>query len=126
MPARASSSRSPRGSGSQLIETLQESITSLLAENRRLKNQLDRLQEHGRSSSEPIGRQLAALTRRVARAVEGGRGQAKASTRRAPQKRTRRPITDPAVLERRRAALAKAREVRAARRAASASEGAGS
>lgn len=117
MPARATSSRAQGRSGSQLIETLQVNITSLLAENRRLRNQLSRLEQRGKGSSEPIGRQLAALTRRVARAVEGGRGSSSRST---PQKRTRRPITDTQVLERRRAALAKAREVRAARRAAAA------
>lgn len=43
-----------------------------------------------------------------------------AATTAAPKTRKRKPITDPAVIEKRRAALAKAREVRAANRAAAA------
>jgi hypothetical protein len=43
---------------------------------------------------------------------------AKTATASAPAKKPRKPITDPAILEKRRAALAKARAARAAKRAA--------
>ena len=55
-----------------------------------------------------------------AAAAPRGRGRPRKSAAAAPAKRTRRKITDPAVLEKRRAALAKARQVRAQKRAAAA------
>jgi hypothetical protein len=66
------------------------------------------------------GRSAAASASAKATATPSGgrraRGRKKSTAKAA--KRTRRPITDPVLLEKRRAALAKAREARAAKRAA--------
>ena len=77
----------------------------LLAENKMLRSQVRRLERELRA----VQAGLAALD-----GTRGGRRTRAAST----VKRTRRPITDPAVLERRRQALEKARRVRAEKRAA--------
>ena len=79
----------------------------LVTENKMLKSQVRRLE-----------RELRAVQAGLA-ALDGARGGRR--TRAASGvKRTRRPITDPAVLERRRQALEKARRVRAEKRAAAA------
>lgn len=79
----------------------------VLAENKILRAQVSRLE-----------RELRAVQAGLA-ALDGARGgrRTRAAT---ATKRTRRPITDPAVLERRRQALEKARRVRAEKRAAAA------
>lgn len=79
----------------------------LVTENKMLKGQVRRLE-----------RELRAVQAGLA-ALDGARGgrRTRAAT---GAKRTRRPITDPAVLERRRQALEKARRVRAEKRAAAA------
>ena len=79
----------------------------LLAENKTLRTQVRRLE-----------RELRAVQAGLA-ALDGARGSRRTRAV-AAVKRTRRPITDPAVLERRRQALEKARRVRAEKRAAAA------
>jgi len=113
--------RRPRLSGDDLVGQLTVMVDKLIAENRELKRALARVQKS------PVGaglgeaaRALAGLQRRVSRALDGdgGRGRRRGAANAAAAVRTRRPITDPEVLERRRAALAKARSARAAKRAA--------
>lgn len=93
-------------------QTLQREVKELTTENARLRSQL---QEIGSA----LGR-LTGSRGRGARAALAVAGEAR-------PKRTRKPITDPEQLERRRQALAKARAARseklAAARAASASGG---
>jgi hypothetical protein len=103
-------------SGSGAIDDLTNSVNELIRENKALKAQLARFTGNGGWPAAP--RQLIALQRNVMRAMTGG---ATTRTRRvrattpvtttAPQ----RKITDPAVLERRRASLAKARAARSAK-----------
>lgn len=97
------------GSGNGLASSLLGQVTDLVAENKQLTQE---------------NRELRAIVDRVSQAVKGrssrrlsaaGGGSEAGPTR---QRRTRRKITDPATLERRRAALAKARKVLADRRAA--------
>ena len=87
------------------LRRLVEKAEAVTIENKLLRTEVKRLQ-----------RELRAVQSALAGLAPGGsrRGSAAATRTR----RTRRPITDPAVLERRRAALAKAREVRAQKRAA--------
>ena len=117
--------RRPRLSGDDLVGQLTVMVDKLIAENRELKRALARVQKS------PVGaglgeaaRALAGLQRRVSRALDGdgGRGRRRGAANAAAAVRTRRPITDPEVLERRRAALAKARAARAAKRAAGAGQ----
>ena len=94
--------------GNGLASNLLSQVTGLVAENKQLTQE---------------NRELRAIVDRVSQAVKGSSrrqssgGGAGADAPR--QRRTRRKITDPATLERRRAALAKARKVLADRRAAS-------
>jgi hypothetical protein len=94
-----------------LASSLLSQVTDLVAENKQLTRE---------------NRELRAIVDRVGQAVKGvsaGRqsagGASAASDKPVRKRRTRRKITDPATLERRRAALAKARKVLADRRAAS-------
>ena len=93
-------------------------ITQLIAENRQLKRQLDRLSSGAAgTASKSTERVLRSLQRKVSIAVgdaSGARGR-RGREPVAAQARPRRKITDPDVLERRRQALAKARAVRAAK-----------
>ena len=86
-------------------ELLRHENAELLALNEQLRAQLDQ-----------IGTALGRLTRGERRGR--GRRAAAASAGEPTARRPRRPITDPEVLERRRQALARARAVRAERRAA--------
>src|SRR5438067_2489259 len=91
---------------------LVENVDRLLAENRDLKRQLARLQRSvGTGDLGQSARTLAGLQRRVSRALDNASGGRQARTQ------PRRKVTDPDVLEKRRAALAKARAARAAKRA---------
>jgi len=87
------------------LRKLVEKAESVTIENKALRTEVKRLQ-----------RELRAVQSALVGLAPGG-GRRRSGGGAAP-KRTRRPITDPAVLERRRAALAKAREVRAKNRAA--------
>jgi hypothetical protein len=94
-------------------------ISALIKENRDLHRQIDKLSKLAVGAGSGITeRTLRSLQRRISGTVDGGR---KSTGRRsapiAPASRRRGKITDPALLERRRQALAKAREVRAAKRA---------
>ena len=87
------------------LRRMVEKAESVTLENKTLRSEVKRLQ-----------RELMAVQSALAGLAPGGsRRRSSDGTR---PRRTRRPITDPAVLERRRAALAKAREVRAQKRAA--------
>ena len=121
--ARASStarrSRATRQPTERVLVELDQMISALIKENRDLNRQIDRLSKQSTGTvSGNAERALRAIQRRVSRAVDN---RAPATRRRsvaaAPASRTRRKITDPEVLERRRQALAKARQARAAKRA---------
>ena len=97
-------------------------VDKLIAENRELKRQIARV-ERSAGGGDGLGqtaRALSGLQRRVSWALgsDGGRGRRRGAAEPVAV-RTRRKITDPEVLERRRAALAKARAARAAKRAGS-------
>jgi hypothetical protein len=87
------------------LRRLVEKAEAVTVENKQLRSEVQRLQRELRA----VQSALAGL------APGGGRRRAAESAR---PRRARRPITDPAVLERRRAALEKARQVRAEKRAA--------
>ena len=94
-------------------ETLQRANRELTEENQRLRNELTQ-----------IGSALGSLT--GARRGRGRRGAAAAVALALPEarpRRTRKPITDPEVLARRNAALAKARAARAEKLAAARAAG---
>ncbi len=110
--------RRPRPSGDDLLAQLTAQVDRLIAENRELKRAIARA-EKAQGASGGLGqaaRALSGLQRRVSQALASdGRGRGADG---AVVVRTRRKITDPEVLERRRAALAKARAARAAKREA--------
>jgi hypothetical protein len=89
----------------QANETLQRANRELTEENQRLRNELTK-----------IVSALGPLTRAPAGRL--GRGAAALALPEAKPRRQRRPITDPEVLAKRNAALAKARAARAERLAA--------
>jgi hypothetical protein len=105
----------PRGrrnteSMDSVVDRIQAEVTQLIEENKNLKKELARLQSGAANGVDR--RVLAGLQRRLQTALgptqtSGGRTRA-----------TRRKITDPQVLEKRRAALAKARSALAEKRAA--------
>jgi hypothetical protein len=102
-----------------VLADLDRMISALIKENRDLHRQIDKLSKQAVGAGSGIAeRALRSLQRRISGTVDGGR---KSSGRRsaptAPASRRRGKITDPELLERRRQALAKAREVRAAKRA---------
>ena len=107
---RRSQGDGPGGNG--LASSLLSHVTDLVAENKQLTQE---------------NRELRAIVDRVSSAVKGvasrrqsaGGETGSSAGGRVRQRRTRRKITDPETLERRRAALAKARKVLADRRAAS-------
>lgn len=84
----------------------------LIAENRELKKQVARLQQAAGGFDGNTRSTLNRLQRRLQSALTSDR----------PSPRKRRRITDPEVLEKRRAALAKARATLAEKRAAGSSE----
>ena len=114
--------RRPQVSGEDLVAQLSAMVDRLIAENRDLKRVLARAERGAGDGLGQAARALSGLQRRVSRALAAGpaggrRGRgAQAEASSAP--RPRRKVTDPEVLERRRAALAKARAARAAKRAA--------
>jgi hypothetical protein len=121
----ASSSSARRGPGGrqpaeQVLVELEPLVSALIKENRELRRQLDKL------SRQPVGaapasveRALRSLERRVRTSLNGGaRGGRQRSSTSSSSSTPRRRVTNPELLERRRQALAKAREARAAKRAA--------
>ena len=119
---RASSStrrgRSARQTTEQVLADLDRMVSALIKENRDLSRQIDRFTSQALgSASGTVERTLRSIQRRVSGAVDGGitTGRRKSASR--PVARKRGKITDSALLERRRQALAKAREARSAKRA---------
>jgi cell division septum initiation protein DivIVA len=93
-------------------------ITVLINENRDLQRRVDRLSRQAAGApSAAADRILRALQRRVSTAAGLSSTSPARPTRRGPDGRTGRKITDPELLERRRQALVKARAARAAKRA---------
>src|SRR5262245_3646775 len=132
-PARARRSRRPAGAaprrgrgaqpgGEDLVASLSEMVDRLIAENRDLKRAIARAEQGAGAGLGQATRVLSGSQRRVSQALGAGvpaaRGRGRAAAAEAAAPRPRRKVTDPEVLERRRAALAKARAARAAKRAA--------
>ena len=121
-PAASRRSRAPREPLDRVVSQLDQMVSALIKENRELRRQVERAsRQTAGDTSGAADRILRSIQRRISRAGESGR--TSTSRRRAaaaaPATRSRRKITDPEVLERRRQALAKARAARAAKRAAS-------
>ncbi len=92
-------------------------VSALIQENRELHRQIDKLSRRAAgATSGTAERALRSIQRRLSSAVDSGTTtRRRQSAPNAPVSRTRRKITDPEVLERRRQALAKARAARAAK-----------
>jgi pimeloyl-ACP methyl ester carboxylesterase len=108
----------PRQPIEQVVADLDRMISALIEENRRLRRQVDqRSRQTADAPSVAVERTLRSILRRVSNARGGGT--------RTPRRRSASPAsktrgsTDPVLLERRRLALVKAREARAANRASS-------
>jgi hypothetical protein len=111
--------RRPRLSGDALVTSLAEMVDLLIKENRQLKRALARAEKaRVRVNSGQATKALSGLQRRLTRALDSSptTRRPRSTTAAAASIRTRRKVTDPDVLERRRQALAKARAVRQARR----------
>jgi hypothetical protein len=110
------SGRAGRHPADQALAELEPMISALIKENRELQRQIDRLSKQTiGAASRNAQRALRSLERRVRGTLDGHT----ATGRRRPAGATstpRRKVTDPQLLERRRQALAMAREVRAAKR----------
>jgi hypothetical protein len=103
------------------VATLVEQVDQLIKENRQLKRALARAETgEGGGTLGQAAKTLSGLQRRISRELgaDGRRRRSAAATE--VVKRPRRKVTDPEVLERRRQALAKAREVRRMKRLAAA------
>lgn len=95
-------------------------ISALIQENRELHRQVDSLTRRSLEAVQgTTERALRALERRIQSSLDGRATAGRRSAARPVTTRTRRKVTDAELLERRRHALAKAREVRAAKRALS-------
>jgi hypothetical protein len=106
------------------VATLVEQVDQLIKENRQLKRALARAETgEGGGTLGQAAKTLSGLQRRISRELgvdgSGGRRRRTAAATEVV-KRPRRKVTDPEVLERRRQALAKAREVRRMKRLAAA------
>ena len=112
----ATTTRRPRRRKTESVADIERLVNQLIKENHALKKQLSKLQTNEGNGRRPEAR-LRTLIGKLERTLDGaGPGAIKrAATSATP--RTRKPVS-PEVAEKRRAALAKAREVRAARRAA--------
>jgi hypothetical protein len=109
--------RTAEGAATRLVVT---QITQLIAANEQLQRANRELGEENlrlRSELTEIGSALGSLTG-TGRRGRGRRGAATIALAEAKPRRTRKPITDPDVLARRSAALAKARAARADKLAA--------
>jgi hypothetical protein len=120
-PAAPTRGRRPRLSGDALVTSLAGMVDLLIKENRQLKRALARAEKAGGSSNlGQAAKALSVLQRRVTRALNSSSTtrRSRATTTAAASTRSRRKVTDPDALERRRQALAKARAVRQAKRRA--------
>ena len=108
------------------MTSLSEMVDRLIAENRDLKRAIARVEQGAGAGLGQATRVLSGLQRRLSQALSSGapaaRGRGRGAAAEAAAPRPRRKVTDPEVLERRRAALAKARAARAAKRAAAKEE----
>ena len=113
---RSSGSRQPT---ERVLADLDRMISALIKENGELHRQIDRLSRQASGgTSGTAERALRSLQLRISRAVDGGTTTpGRRPTRAATVSTTRRRVTDPEVLERRRQALVKARQALAAKRA---------
>jgi hypothetical protein len=123
-----------RASGSTAVAELKSTVDSLIRENRTLKRQLTKLEAAGATSrpgrrANAIAKGVSALARKVERALAASqsgtrrRSSRSAGTRRttaAKKARTTQPrkVASPETRAKRLAALARAREARAAKKAA--------
>ena len=109
--------RGVRQATESVLADLDRMISALIKENRDLQRQIDKLSRQAAgAASGTAERTLRSIQRRISGAVDSGT--ATRRRRSASQvSKTRGKITDPELLERRRQALAKAREARAAKRA---------
>jgi len=103
------------------VSSLAEMVELLIRESRQLKRALARAEKaRRRGNLGQAAKALSGLQRRLTRALDSSPTATtlhpRATTTAAASIRTRRKVTDPDVLERRRQALAKARAVRQARR----------
>ncbi len=116
-PARAG--RGGRQPAEQVLAELEPMVSALIKENRELQRQIERLNKQPLgTTSGTVERALRSLERRISDSLDsetttGRRRSARATS----ATRARRKVTDPELLERRRQALAKAREARQAKRA---------
>jgi hypothetical protein len=111
--------RRPRLSRDALVTSLAEMVDLLIQENRQLKRALARAGKTGASGNlGQASKALSGLQRRLTRALDNSATtrRQRSTTTAAASSLTRRKVTDPDVLERRRQALAKARAVRQAKR----------
>lgn len=110
--------RRRRLTGDALVTSLAEMVDLLIKENRQLKRALGRA-EKAQASGIPgqVANALSGLQQRLTRALESSptTWRPRSTATAVASIRTRRKVTDPDVLERRRQALAKARAVREAR-----------
>src|SRR5215472_14404054 len=107
--------RRPRLSGDVLATSLAEMVDLLIKENRELKRFLARAERaRGSGNLGQAGKALSGLQRRLTGApdLSPTTRRPRSTTTAAASIRTRRKVTDPDVLDRRRQALAKARAVR--------------
>ena len=113
------SSRGSRQPTEEVLADLDRMISALIKENGELHRQIDKLnRQAGGGTSGTAERALRSLQVRISRAVDGGTStQRRRPALAATVSTTRRRVTDPEVLERRRQALVKARQALAAKRA---------
>jgi hypothetical protein len=110
------SGRAGRQPADQVLAELEPMISALIKENRQLHRQIDKLSKQTvGAASGTAERALRSLERRVRGSLNGNTA---AGRRRSAGATPKRKVADPDLLERRRQALAKAREARAAKRAA--------
>jgi len=111
--------RRSRLSRDALVTSLAEMVDLLIKENRQLKRALARAETaQGSGNLGQAAKALSGLQQRLTRALDSSTTtrRPRTTTTAVPSNRTRRKITDPDMLERRRQALAKARAVRQSRR----------
>jgi hypothetical protein len=114
----AGSSRRARQPAHQVLAELEPMISALIKENRELHRQIDKLSRQTvGAASGAVERTLRSIERRISSSLDGAATGRRRSARAASGSGVRRKVTDPELLERRRQALAKAREARAAKRA---------
>jgi hypothetical protein len=112
------SGRAGRQPADQVLAELEAMISALIKENRELHRQVDKLSKQTvGATSRTAERALRSLERRARGSLDGHTATGRRRSAEATSTPKRR-VMDPELLERRRQALAKAREVRAAKRVA--------